>query len=377
MPGPPGRPATGMPIPWDWETVGLGKGSPMRSILCSCIYWLITWGLLATTVHGQQTEQATVIKASAVLQQTMAEATTSIPAVLLRDAHGIAIVPDVLKGSFIVGARHGKGVLLVRDENQRWGAPVFVSLTGGNVGWQVGVQSSDVILVFKTRKSIEGLLSGKLTLGADASAAAGPVGREASAATDGRLQAEIYSYSRSRGLFAGVSIDGSVINVDSAANAIYYQARAPGETAFVPAEAVQLVEQVTVSTGTIPVAAAPDGAVGVRPPLALPNAVDEASRVRDELARSASRLFQLLDARWQDYLTLPAEIFRGQGHPSSQVLVQCQRRYEAVKGDARYAPLTSRPEFQSTSAQLSQYTQLLSSQPAPLSLPAPPPAVNP
>ena len=134
----------------------------MRSILCSCIYWLITWGLLATTVHGQQTEQATVIKASAVLQQTMAEATTSIPAVLLRDAHGIAIVPDVLKGSFIVGARHGKGVLLVRDENQRWGAPVFVSLTGGNVGWQVGVQSSDVILVFKTRKSIEGLLSGKI-----------------------------------------------------------------------------------------------------------------------------------------------------------------------------------------------------------------------
>src|SRR5688572_17141896 len=135
----------------------------MHSILRNCTFWLTTATMLATTVRGQQREQATVVKATNVLQETMANSATSIPSMLLRDAHGIAIVPDVLKGSFIVGARHGKGVVLVRDENQRWSAPVFVTLTGGNVGWQVGVQSSDVIVVFKTRKSIDGLLSGKLT----------------------------------------------------------------------------------------------------------------------------------------------------------------------------------------------------------------------
>ena len=94
----------------------------------------------------------------------------------------------------------GRGVLFLRDANGAWHAPVFIALTGGNVGWQVGVQSSDIILVFKTAKSVQGIVSGKLTLGADAAAAAGPVGRQAAAATDGRLQAEIYSYSRSRGI---------------------------------------------------------------------------------------------------------------------------------------------------------------------------------
>ncbi len=106
----------------------------------------------------------------------------------------MAIFPQVVKGGFIVGARHGRGVAIIRDATGAWQPPVFVTLTGGSVGWQAGLQSSDIILVFKTRKSVDRFLNGKFTLGADVSVAAGPVGRQAAAATDARLQAEILSY---------------------------------------------------------------------------------------------------------------------------------------------------------------------------------------
>jgi hypothetical protein len=122
--------------------------------------------------------------------------------------------------------------------------PVFISLTGGNIGWQIGLQSTDLILVFKTRKGIDGILDGKLTLGADAAAAAGPVGRQAAAATDGRLKVEIYSYSRSRGLFAGVSVDGSILRVESDLNMAFYGSGEITEDFQVPEAAVQLVQMV-------------------------------------------------------------------------------------------------------------------------------------
>ena len=103
----------------------------------------------------------------------------------------------------------------------------MISLTGGSIGWQIGVQSTDVVLVFTTRKGIEGIADGKLTLGADASVAAGPVGRSASAGTDQDFKAEVYSYSRNRGLFAGVSLDGSILAIDSKSNAKLYGQSAP------------------------------------------------------------------------------------------------------------------------------------------------------
>jgi len=103
----------------------------------------------------------------------------------------------------------------------------MVSLTGGNIGWQIGVQSTDIVLVFTTAKGVEGIADGKLTLGADASVAAGPVGRAASAATDQNFSAEVYSYSRNRGLFAGVALDGSILNIDSKSNKGLYGQNAP------------------------------------------------------------------------------------------------------------------------------------------------------
>lgn len=172
-------------------------------------------------------ETATVDSATDVLTALSDIPARGIPPALLQDAQAVAIIPNVLKAGFIIGGRHGTGVLLVRQPDGAWSNPVFVSLTGGSIGWQVGVQSTDIVLVFKTRAGLERIMRGrgKLTLGADIAVAAGPVGRQAEAATDGQLRAEIYSYSRSRGLFAGLSLEGAGLNVDNEANDDFYRLR--------------------------------------------------------------------------------------------------------------------------------------------------------
>ena len=138
-------------------------------------------------------------------------------------------MPDVTKVAFIAGGRRGTGAMVVRDKNGHFSNPVFIALTGGSFGWQCGVQSTDVVLVFTTRNGVEGITGGKVTLGADASVAAGPVGRQASVATDSNFTAEVYSYSRNRGLFAGIALDGTVLSIDRGANALFYNK--PGVTA--------------------------------------------------------------------------------------------------------------------------------------------------
>jgi len=144
---------------------------------------------IAAPVCAQTREAATVEESRQVLNEIMALPAKGIPESLLSNAQGIVIVPGLLKGSFVVGVRYGRGVVLVRDDSGAWRPPSFVSLTGGSFGYQIGVQSTDIILVFKTRSSINGLLAGKFTVGADAAAAAGPIGREAAAATDASLKA--------------------------------------------------------------------------------------------------------------------------------------------------------------------------------------------
>ena len=165
----------------------------------------------------------TLRMATDVLDELAAIPIKSIPPALLADAQGVAIIPHVIKAGFIVGGRGGHGVVLARDKNGIWGEPTFVNLGGASVGFQAGVEATDVVLVFRTRKSVERLFADKckITLGVDAAVAAGPVGRQAAAATDARLEAEIVSYSRSRGLFAGVSLDGAAINADPAINAAF------------------------------------------------------------------------------------------------------------------------------------------------------------
>jgi len=178
-------------------------------------------GFWATSALAKN-EVKTVRESAVVLNEIMRIPEKGIPPALLKDAKAVAIIPGVIKGAFMIGGRHGTGVVLVRGENGRWSNPLFVSITGGSIGWQVGGTSTDLILVFKALKDVEGLLKGKFTLGADAAVAAGPVGRKVGAATDVTLTSGILSYSRSRGLFAGVALEGAALLVDDDSNAAYY-----------------------------------------------------------------------------------------------------------------------------------------------------------
>lgn len=178
--------------------------------------------VLAVPVSAATREEKRVADAADVLDQLLRIPEKTIPPSLLARAYAIAVVPDVIKAGFIFGARRGKGILVVRQDDNSWSNPAFISLTGGSVGWQAGVESTDVILVFKTRKGVADIENGKLTLGADASIAAGPVGRHAAVATDLKFEAEVMSYSRSRGLFAGVAFEGSGVTMDRNANTKFY-----------------------------------------------------------------------------------------------------------------------------------------------------------
>ena len=158
----------------------------------------------------------TLTDASTVLDELAAIPLKGIPPALLKDAHGVAIIPRVIKAGFVVAGRGGHGVVLTKDDAGVWGEPTFVNFGGGSVGFQVGVSATDVVLVFRDKKSLDRLIEGKakFKLGGDAAVAAGPVGRTLEGATDGKLQAEIVSYSRSKGLFAGVSVEGAILNTD-------------------------------------------------------------------------------------------------------------------------------------------------------------------
>jgi lipid-binding SYLF domain-containing protein len=160
--------------------------------------------------------------ASQVLEELRSSRDQYIPDRLLERAYAIAVIPDMTKIAFFAGGRRGHGVLVVRDKDGRFTSPTFITMTGGSFGWQWGVSSTDIMLVFTTRKGVEGITGGKFTLGADASVAAGPVGRQASASTDTSFKAEVYSYSRTRGVFAGLAIDGTALSIDDDANETFY-----------------------------------------------------------------------------------------------------------------------------------------------------------
>jgi lipid-binding SYLF domain-containing protein len=159
--------------------------------------------------------------ASTVLSQIMSAPDRAIPDSIMSGAKCIAIMPSMLKGGFIIGANYGKGVATCRTD-KGWSAPAFFKLTGGSFGFQAGGQASDLVLIIRTDDGMQHLLQSKFKLGADASAAAGPVGRDAQAMTDLTMRAQVLTYSRSRGLFAGVSLSGGVIKQDDADTQAFY-----------------------------------------------------------------------------------------------------------------------------------------------------------
>jgi lipid-binding SYLF domain-containing protein len=174
-------------------------------------------------ITSGQAELQTVVSARQALDEFSDLKIESIPPALLGSASGVAIFPNMIKGGFILGVNYGKGVLLARRPDGSWSPPLMVTMGGGSLGFQAGLQAADIVLVFATPRSLQGMLAGqKVTLGADASVALGPIGRQANAATDARMGAEIYSYARSRGLFAGVSFNGASLAADPNANAMLY-----------------------------------------------------------------------------------------------------------------------------------------------------------
>jgi len=192
----------------------------MRRLLAPLASFLLL--TLALPVFAGEVEDKRADEAVRVLGEILRIPEDSIPSNLLEEAQAIAVIPDVVKASFVVGGRRGRGLIAIRGADGTWSNPVFITLTGGSFGFQAGVQSADVILVFRSTRGVDSIVTGKFTLGADASVAAGPVGRSAQASTDEKLKAEIYSYSRARGLFAGVSLDGTRLGIDNKSNQAVY-----------------------------------------------------------------------------------------------------------------------------------------------------------
>ena len=181
-----------------------------------------------TLTYAQAREQTVVRDAGSVLSEIMRVPDRGIPRSLMQEAQAIMIFPSVIKAGFIVGGRRGHGVVMVRNEQGLWGNPVLLTITGGSFGGQIGVQSTDLVLMFRSRRGVDSLMQGRqLTLGADASVSAGPVGRTIAASTDTSFRTEILSWSRSRGLFAGVAVDGSRIAINGNGNSAFYGVPTP------------------------------------------------------------------------------------------------------------------------------------------------------
>ena len=191
------------------------------------LLFLITF----TTLKSQDKENEKLQAASNVLNNFVGMK-EKIPQKLLEITQGIIVIPKLINAGFVVGGKRGKGIAVIKREDGTWSDPVFITLTGGSIGFQVGVQSIDLVLVFKNRETLEKIGKGSFTLGGDASVTAGPVGRNSSASTDYKLEAEVYSYSRSKGLFAGISLSGSALDVDSKANANFYSKEIDAATIF-------------------------------------------------------------------------------------------------------------------------------------------------
>lgn len=337
----------------------------------------------AAPLAAAEPHEASIVDgATGTIREIMTTPGKGIPTKLFADAQGLVIIPDMVKAGFVVGVKHGRGVVLVRDPNGAWRLPQFVSITGASLGWQAGIQATDLILVFRTEKSVRGLLSGKFTIGADASAAAGPVGRDVAAATDAQMKAEILSYSRSRGLFAGVSVDGSNLKMNTAETDAYYRPAGtpPDQPVPTPASAARLMDEIAryskptpadaALATEVPAAATPLAPLGA-PAVAAPAAgAPDPRAIQQSLAASSQRLGMLVDAQWQAYLAFPPETYGIERAPTADGLQQTLARFQAIAADPKFAVLTQRPEFADT-YRLAQ--ELLGALPKPaITLPPPP-----
>jgi lipid-binding SYLF domain-containing protein len=187
------------------------------------IFGLLTIGVfVGGPCAAQSVEEARLTNAGAVLQTLMSNPETAIPATLLRQARGIAVIPGALRVGFIFGGRRGRGIVTIRGADGNWLNPSFITLTGGSVGAQIGVESTDIVLIFGSERSVSNIGRGKFTLGGDAAVTAGPAGKATQATTDLTFTSEVYAYTNGRGLFAGATLEGTRIGIDVQANTNFY-----------------------------------------------------------------------------------------------------------------------------------------------------------
>ena len=199
------------------------------------------------TAKSQEKQEDKIEAATKVLQD-FSKMKEDIPTELLKVTEGIIIVPKLINAGFVLAGKRGKGLAMVKMDDGSWSNPVFVTITGGSVGFQAGVQSVDLVLIFKSAETLNNIGKGSFTLGGDVSVTAGPVGRNSTASTDYKMEAEVYSYSRSKGLFAGISLSGSAISIDAKANEAFYGNDADAKTLFASEKntSASIVEMKTV-----------------------------------------------------------------------------------------------------------------------------------
>jgi len=187
---------------------------------------IVVAALTAAGLAQEKTEEANeakrVAEATTVFKEIMDAEDNAIPKAILGKAEGIAVFPNTIKAGLVVGGQRGRGIISVKGDGGAWSSPAFLTLTGGSFGLQIGAQAADLVLIIMNRRGLENLVRNQFKVGADAGVAAGPVGRDAQASTDIQMRAEILSYSRARGLFAGVTINGSTIRQDKDANGRFY-----------------------------------------------------------------------------------------------------------------------------------------------------------
>lgn len=194
-------------------------------------FLILSFSFTSAKSQDKQKEQEKIEASTKVLQDFI-QMKESIPRELMQVTEGIIVIPKLINAGFVVGGKRGKGIAMVKLEDGTWSNPVFVTITGGSVGFQIGVQAVDLVLIFKSRETLQDIGNGSFTLGGDISVTAGPVGRSSSASTDYKLEAEVYSYSRSKGLFAGISLGGSAISIDKNANETFYGNSDDAKTLF-------------------------------------------------------------------------------------------------------------------------------------------------
>jgi len=198
---------------------------PRRNGIAASLAALALAALVAAPAPAaaQGDENKRINESIEVLTTLMGTPDQGIPDSILEGAEAIVVIPSLVKGGFIVGAQHGKGIMSIRDRaTNTWTSPGFVALTGGSFGWQIGLQGVDLVLLVMNKEGVKDLLSSEFKLGANASVAAGPVGRSAEASTDAKVSAKILAYSRAKGLFAGLTVEGAALRADKDANQKFY-----------------------------------------------------------------------------------------------------------------------------------------------------------